>query len=476
MSNDQAKVDRRFGKDLTSGSIPRHVISFSLPMLMGSVLQTAYAFVNAIWVGQFLGTSALAAVTVSFPVVFLLMAIGMGITMATNILVSQNYGARRFRIVRKVTDTSTALVVVLSAVLLVLGEIFAPAILHLMDTPANVLPAATCYLRIFLLSMPLSFGMFLTRNLLQGIGDSKTPIYFQSAAVLMTAALDPLLMFGWLGFPRLGLNGTAWASVFSQMIALFCLLFYLWYKKNPVAPIEGRLKFDFGMAVLTMRIGLPTAIQQSFVSISMLVVTGIINSFGETATAAFGVASRIDQIAFLPALTFSMAVASLSGQNIGAKKFDRVTQIFWWGNFLSACFTLASSILALTVPHLLMQIFTTEPMVVQQGETYLRCVGGFYIFFSVMFISNGVINGAGHTFITTLIALTGLWLVRVPLAYYLAQMLKDVRGVWYAIAVGFFASMSLSLLYYFSGRWKKPLRPREKVLLDEPVGAPLSNV
>src|SRR4051812_2156326 len=183
-----------FGRDLTTGSIPKHMVAFSIPMLMGSFLQTAYSFINAIWVGRFLGTSALAVVTVSFPVIFVLFAIGMGLTMATSILVSQNYGARRMDELRKVVDSSTVLIYSLSIVLTVLGELFAPTILRAMDTPADIFDASVGYLRIFLLSMPLGFGLFLTRSLLQGVGDSKTPLYFQLGSVLLTTALDPVLM------------------------------------------------------------------------------------------------------------------------------------------------------------------------------------------------------------------------------------------------------------------------------------------
>src|SRR5512140_280835 len=164
-----------FGRDLTTGSIPRHMVAFSIPMLMGSFLQTAYSFINAIWVGQFLGTSALAAVTVSFPVIFVLFAIGMGLTLATNILVSQSYGARKMDELRQVVDSSTVLIYSLSIVLVVLGELFAPSILRAMDTPPEVFGASVSYLRIFLVSLPFGFGLFLIRSMLQGVGDSKTP-------------------------------------------------------------------------------------------------------------------------------------------------------------------------------------------------------------------------------------------------------------------------------------------------------------
>jgi putative MATE family efflux protein len=431
------------------------MIAFSLPMLAGSVLQIAYSFVNAIWVGQFLGKSAFAVVTVSFPVMFVLIALGAGLTMATNILVAQYFGARNLPRVRKVVDNSVLVMAGLSLVLLIVGEALSPRILRAMDTPPDVLPLAIAYLRIFLLSLPFGFGLFLTRSMLQGIGDSSTPLYFQSASVLVTAALDPLLMFGWLGFPRLGLNGTAWAATVAQGGALIALLVYLQRVRSPVAPRWTSLRVDWPIACATFRIGVPEAVQMSLVSIGMVFVTGIVNRFGENATAGFGAASRVDQLAFMPAMTLSLAVSTVTAQNLGAGLYPRVQQAFWWGLALAGAMTLTASLLVVSVPGTLLRIFTPDPTIIGLGSDYLRIVGLCYVFFAVMFVSNGVINGAGQTFITTVISLISLWVVRVPLALYLAHRLGTVTGVWYAIAASFAVSMLSSLVYYFTGRWRR---------------------
>lgn len=452
-----------FGRDLTTGSIPRHMVAFSIPMLMGSFLQTAYSFINAIWVGQFLGTSALAAVTVSFPVIFVLFAIGMGLTLATNILVSQSYGARKMDELRQVVDSSTVLIYSLSIVLTVLGELFAPTILRAMDTPPEVFKASVDYLRIFLVSLPFGFGLFIIRSMLQGVGDSKTPLYFQAGSVVLTTILDPLLMFGWLGFPKLGLNGTAWATLFSQIVVLVALIAFLRRQKLPVAPSWPRLSHLGPMTMKTLRIGLPSAVQQSLVSIGMVLVTGIVNGFGEVATAAFGAASRIDQIAFMPAMTFGMAVSTLAGQNLGAGHHHRVREIFSWGCLFSGGITLVISVVAVTFPGALLRIFVSDTAVIEQGVSYLHIVGGSYVLFALIFISNGIINGAGHTLTTTLFSLISLWLVRVPGAYWLSRHMGSVRGVWYAMALSFIVSLVVSMSYYFSGRWKRSLGKRPPV-------------
>ncbi len=449
----------RFGRDLTTGSIPRHLIAFSLPMLAGSALQTAYSFVNAIWVGQYLGKNALAAVTVSFPVVFVLIALAAGMTLATTILVSQHYGARDMQALRRVVSSSTALIGALGLVMFIGGELLAGWILRAMDTPPEIWAIATSYLRIFLFSLPAVFGVFLVRGMLQGIGDSKTPLYFQSAGLLLSAALDPVLMFGWLGMPRLGLNGTAYATIIAQGLAVVSMVIWLRRSNSPVAPRAMR-QFDWATTWITLRIGAPSAVQQSLISVGMVFVTSIINGFGGDATAAFGAASRVDQLAFMPAMTLSMAVSSLAGQNIGAGRYDRIRQVLLWGCLFSFGMTAVASLLAVSVPTTLLHIFTRDPAVVDIGRSYLRTVGASYCFFAVMFITNGIINGSGHTLVPTLISLVSLWVVRVPLAYWLSRKMGSIQGVWYSMALSFFVSMVASAAYYYTGRWRRPIMRR----------------
>ncbi|WP_433926113.1 MATE family efflux transporter [Sorangium cellulosum] len=447
----------RFGTDLTTGSIPRHLVTFSLPMLLGGFLQTTYSFINAIWVGQFLGTGALAAVTVSFPVIFTIFGVGMGMTLATNILVSQSFGARRFDELRRVVDGSTALIYGLGVLLTVVGEIFTPEILRAMDTPADIFAPSVSYLRVFLLSLPFSFGMFALRSMLQGTGDSKTPLYFQLGSVLLTTVLDPLLIFGRLGLPELGLNGTAWATIVSQVISLVALNVYLHVKKSPIAPRWPRFG-QLGPTIRrTCRIGVPASIQQSVVSLGMVVVTGIVNGFGEVATAAFGAASRIDQLALLPAINMGMAISTLAGQNLGAGHHGRVREVFTWGCVFSGGITLVISAAALAFPEALLRVFITDPVVIDLGASYLHIVGACYVVFGLSFVSNGIINGAGATVVTTVISLLSLWVIRAPLAYWLSREMRSVKGVWYAIAVSFVVSLIASLAYYASGRWKRAL-------------------
>jgi putative MATE family efflux protein len=308
-----------------------------------------------------------------------------------------------------------------------------------------------------MLSLPLSFAIFLIGSMLRGIGDSKTPVYFQAVSVLLNATLDPLLMFGWAGFPRLGLNGTAWATLFSQSAAVVSLLVFVAKRHPLVMPDWGCLRPQRDTARLLLTIGLPAMVQQSVVSVSMFGITRFVSAFGSTADAAFGAALRIDQIAFLPALTLGVAVSTLAGQNLGASKPERVGQVFWWGTAVSVLISSIIASAAITVPQVFLRIFLTDPHVIEIGVGYLRIVGFTYVLYSLMFVSNGVINGAGHTFATTAISMFSLWGIRLPLAWLLARYLHSATGIWIAMLTSVGVGMILSLIYYSTGRWRTPI-------------------
>ena len=455
--NSREQLIKHEGMDLTQGSIPRNLIIFGLPMLAGSVMQTLYSLINAFWVGRYLGTNALAAVTVSFPAIFVLIAVGAGLTLGSNILIAQYVGAREFEKVKDVVQTSVLMVAGLVVIFLALGLSFSGPLLRLMRTPLEVYPFALRYINIYYWTLPFGFALFLMSAFLRGIGDSRTPLYFQAVAIGINTVLDPLLMFGLLHLPRLGLNGTAYASIIAQAFAAAGLWIYIPRRRALVSPEWRYLRMTLHTAWLLVRVGLPSMVQQSVVSVSLLFIVAFVSAFGANADAGFGAALRIDQIAFLPALTIGMAVSTLSGQNIGAYKYERVRAVFRWGLVISGGISLAISVTVMAFPQIILRAFLRDPAVVQIGVQYLRIVGITYTLYAVLFVSNGVINGAGHTFPTTVITVINLWGVRVPLAWLLPGYFHGVKGIWVAMTVSVATGMALSLAYYGLGRWKKPV-------------------
>jgi putative MATE family efflux protein len=449
---------KNFGKDLTEGSIPRHLLSLTVPMFLTNLLNMGYAVVDAIWVGRFVGSHALGAIAVGFPVIFIFVGVAAGATMATTVLVSQFYGARNFDMVSKTVNTSFVLSFIMSLVSAICGLLFAQDILQMLKTPGEVLPLAVPYLKITFLGFPMLYMMFLVTSILRGAGDTKTPLYFMILSVAINAVLDPLMIIGIGPFPKMGLNGAAWASIISQSVALVLGLVYL--KRKGSALVTGmklRGGIDLRVTKLIIKIGFPSMIQQSAIALGMATVTTLVNSFGPAAISAFGVASRIDAIAFLPAQSIGLAVSTITGQNIGAGKYDRVRSIFRWATLMALSITLFSSALFLTIPDLLLSPFTADPDVIAIGRGYLRIAGPSITFIAVMFVSNGILNGAGHTLTTLIFTLISIWGIRIPIAVVLSKGPLGITGIWLSFAIAFSAMMLISLLWYRSGRWKKPV-------------------
>jgi putative MATE family efflux protein len=463
------KMGKKFGTDLTVGSIPRHLLFFSIPMLLGNLIQISYSLINTIWVGHLVGEDAVGAVGISFPIFFILMGFAMGITLATTILVAQYYGAKDYKMVEKVVNNSFSLPLIIAAVLTTLCILSRNYLLGLMNTPPENFAMASSYLKIMLLSFVLMYMGFLISSILRGIGDTVTPLIFMSIGIGLNAILDPFLIGGFGPFPRLGLNGAAYATLISQGTALGIGFAYLNRRNHLVAFHPKKLIFDRHLTLLVFKIGVPSIIQQSLFSIGAMFVTSFVNSFGSVATNAFGAVGRVDMIAFMPAMSMSMAVSALTGQNLGAGKPQRVKEIFKSGIVMTSSITLCISLIVVFLSKLILTMFGLgdDEKVMEIGMTYLRIVGSCYIFFAVMFISNGVINGAGHTMITMTFSLLTLWLVRVPISWLLSKTSLGIIGIWIAIALSFLATMVVSLTYYFSGRWKK------SVIIRAPVTVPV---
>jgi putative MATE family efflux protein len=267
------------------------------------------------------------------------------------------------------------------------------------------------------------------------------------------------------------LNGAAYASVISQGIALAMALIYL-NRKNHLIAIKFRtFGLDKHLTALIFKIGFPSMIQQSLISIGSAFVTTYVNYFGAPAIAAFGAANRIDMVATMPAIAIGMAATALTGQNLGAGKPERVKEIFKWGVIIGTSISGIIAILSVSIPRLILSMFIHHQAVLDIGILYLRIVGPSYLFFSLMFVAQGVINGAGQTIITMIFSLLTLWVIRVPMAAYLSGTSLGPTGIWIAIALSFVIGSTISWLYYCTGRWKKAAGKIQSpsIIVPEPI-------
>lgn len=435
--------------DLTEGKERTQILKFALPMLLGSVFQQLYNVVDSIIVGNYLGKEALGAVGASFPVIFALISLVIGISSGCTIIISQYFGAKRLDSVKRTIDTMFIFLFMSSIIITVLGIIFSRDIFVLTKLPEEIIPKATTYFRIFIGGFILMFGFNGINAILRGIGDSKTPLVFLIISTLANIGLDLLfiLVFKW------GIEGAAAATVISQALTFFLGIAYL-NKTHTLIQISFRkFIFDYDIFKKSIKIGIPSGFQQTFVALGMIALFRIVNDFGTNTVAAYSAAVRINSFAAMPAMTFAAALSTFVGQNLGANRPDRVKRGFISTILMTSIYSITITILILIFRGDLMEVFNPTPEVIEIGKSYLLIVSSFYVIFAYMFVTQGLLRGAGDTLIPMFITIISLWILRIPISYYLSRIM-GTDGIWWGVPIAWVAGFIFAFLYYLTGRWK----------------------
>lgn len=439
-------------KDLSSGNEGKLILKFAIPMLLGNIFQQFYSLIDSIIVGKFIGKGALAAVGTSMPISFLLISLFIGITMGFTIIVSQYFGAKDMGRVKKAINTLYIFIFFTSIVMSVIGILISGWIFRIIGMDPAIIPQAKLFLDIFMAGLLFLFGYNGTSAILRGLGDSKTPLYFLIGSVALNIILDIIFVpiLGW------GVWSVAVATVISEGAAFISQIIYLNRYHKVINFSFADLKFDREIFNKGIRIGLPTGLQQTFVAAGMVTLYGIVNKFGLDANAAYSVAGRIDNFAAMPAMSFSMALSTFVGQNLGANKPERVIAGLRSTLAMTAVISVAVSFVTVIFGKYLMHMFTNDPVVIELGRGYLAVIGSFYILFSTMFVLNGVMRGAGDTLIPMFVSLIALWVIRIPIATLLSTHFGlGIYGVYWSMPIGWFVGASLSFAYFLTGRWKR---------------------
>jgi len=299
--------------------------------------------------------------------------------------------------------------------------------------------------------------------ILRGLGDSTTPLYFLILATVINICLDLLFIIK-LG---MGIGGAAFATIIAQGTAFIVAIFYLNRNHELIRFNIREFRFDREIFKQSLRIGLPTGLQQTFVALGMMALMGIVNGFGTNVVAGYTAAGRLDSLAVIPSMVFSFALATFVGQNIGAGKIDRVKKGLARTLLMSSATAISVTILIIIFKYPLMRLFTSDMNVVNVGGQYLTIVTSFYLLFTGMFAYGGVMRGAGDTLIPMFITLFSLWIIRIPAALFLSRDTVDLfgitlkgaglgqSGIWWSIPCGWGVGLVLSLVYYRTGRWKR---------------------
>ncbi len=442
---------------LTSGSIPRTLFTFSLPILMGNVLQSINGSVNAVWIGNFLGPAALSATANANTVMFLLLGAVFGITMASTILIAQHMGARQSTEAKRVVGTSATFFIGLAVLISALGTLWCRTILGWMDTPPDAIELAVAYMRVMFLALPPSYAFFFVMAALRGAGDSKTPFIFLVMSVALDIVLNPLLIFGLGPVPALGIAGSATATLIAQVVSLLAMLRHIYRRANPLVLGRaelGLLRPDAAILRTLIAKGVPMGLQMIVLSSSMVMLFAVVNQFGSTTAAAFAAAMQLWNYVQMPALALSAAVSSMAAQNIGAGLWDRVREIARTAMAFNVLMTGLPVALLYGINRYALRLFLPAGSPSLDVAVHLnQLVLWSFLMFGASMVLSGVVRAAGAVVPPLLILFISLWVVRVPLSFWAAERYGP-DGIWWSFALSALLAMLLTAAYYLQGRWR----------------------
>ena len=462
---------RSFDPRLLEGSIVRSLVLLAVPIMGANILQVAYQLVDAFWVGR-LGAAAVAAVSITMPLMFVLIAAGMGFAIAGTTLIAQYTGARDHKMVDHVAAQTLLTILAVSVVLGALGFALAPWLLHLMGVTPDVYRNALSFIRVVFIALPFTFLYAMVQALMRGVGEVKVPLYIVAGTVVVNFFLDPILIFGRFGAPAMGVTGAAIATLIAQLMAAIVALWVLFGGRFGIHVRWRDFKPDFAFVKRAFLLGYPASIEQSARAVGMTLMTFLIVSFGTIVTASFGVATNVINVALIPAMGFSMATSTLVGQNIGAGNISRAEKTAR----LSALVTfIALSLLGLVCSLLaapIVRFFVPQsPQVIAEGAHLLRIVSWSFGFVGLQFALLGVLRARGEMLAAMTTSLVSQWLLSLPLAYLLSKHTAlGADGLWWALPLSNIVTACIAGALFLWGPWKtRKLTGRPSLAVQQEV-------
>jgi putative MATE family efflux protein len=447
--------------DLTSGGIGRPLFFLSLPIVVTNLLQTAYNLADTFWLGQY-STAALAAISFAFPMVFLLFALGMGISVAGSVLVAQHVGAGEEREAEYAAAQTVTYAILASLLLGAVGYVVVEPFLRLLGASPEVVPLAAGYMRVIALGMVFMFGFFVFISLMRGYGDTVTPMLVMFGSVAVNVALDPFVIFGWGPFPELGVTGAALATVFSRALAFAVGVVVLLEGSRGVRVRPGDMLPDLAYLRRLLRVGVPASVEGTTRALSVNLMLFIVGGFPTAVVAAYGVVTRVFSMVILPAIAVERGVETMTGQNVGADNPDRAATT---NHFAArALFVVLAAVGAVVWVFAgdVVGVFTDDPAVVAEGTTFLRWIAPTFGFVGIVRSYAGGFRGTGRTLVAAGIAVATLGVFRLPIAWVGAGAI-GTDGIWLAFAVSNVLGAAVAYLWFRRGTW------RDADLTDEPT-------
>lgn len=432
--------------DLTTGPITGNILFFALPLMCGNLLQQMYNIADTWVVGRFLGADALAAVGSSYTLMVFLTSVILGLCMGSGAAVSMDYGSGRADEMRRSIFLSFVLIAAISLLLNVLVYVFIDPILALLRVPTDVIPLMKTYLLIIFAGIAATFLYNYCASLLRAIGNAVVPLLFLAVSAVLNVALDLCFVI----VLRLGVGGAAFATVLAQFVSGIGILLYTLLRFPDLRPKKDDCKCSRKALGRILNLSLMTCLQQSIMNFGILMIQGLVNSFGTVIMAAFAAAVKIDSFAYMPVQDFGNAFSTFVAQNFGAGKSARIRRGMRSACCTSAVFSLVISLLVVLFAKPLMSIFIdpSETAIIAAGVTYLRIEGACYLGIGILFLLYGYYRAVNKPLMSVILTVASLG-TRVALAYALAPLpAVGVIGIWAAIPIGWTLADAIGIGYY----------------------------
>lgn len=416
--------------DLLSGSVSKNVLYLAMPMVFVMFLQTLFNIVDTIFVGR-VSAYAVAAVSMAFAVMFIVIAIGGGLGVGTASVIARKLGANDRKGAELAAAHAIFIGIGISLFITFFGLIFARPIFVLLGAGPNVLPLVLSYVRVLFIGMAFLVMGFVGNSILQGEGDMKTPMKILSFSVILNIALDPIFIFT-LGY---GVMGAAIATVLSRMLGTIMVWYFLLSNRALLQFNLGQFKYSASTVRDILKVGAPSMVLHGALGVGMALYTKIASLFGPFAIAAYGIGFRLESIAILPALGIAMAVVTIVGQNIGAGNIQRAKQTAWVASAMAAFFAVIVAFVINIFPAQTIAIFNSEPLVVEYGISFIRIVSATFALTTISIIIINAFQGAGNGIIPLFLTVLRLFIIAVPLSYLLSVTFGyGISGLWIGMA------------------------------------------
>lgn len=439
----------------TEGRIFNSLFSLAVPIIFANILQTAYQLIDTFWLGR-LGADAVAAVSISFPLLFLVLSLGSGLTLAGTVLVSQYFGAGDQTQVDFNSSQTISLIFIVALSLSVISYYSAAPLMDLIGAGPEILQDSVSYFQVSSIGFVFLFMFFAFQSLMRGIGNVMLPVYIVLFTVLLNLVLDPLFIYGYGPIPGYGVAGAAVASVVTQALSAVIGLWILFRGRSGIRIHINKMRPHLFTLKRIVNLGLPASIEQSTRALGMTFMVVLVTGFGSEVVAAYGIGARILSFIIIPALGLAIATTSLVGQNIGAIKIKRAEKV---ANLSSQI-----AFFGLTGMGILMYFFAVpitaffipeDPEVIQDAALFIKIMAPSFGLLGVQQVLNGVFNGAGFTKASMLISILNLWIIRFPLAFLLSHKTElSAEGIWWSFPVSNAIAALVAFIYFKQGYWK----------------------